>query len=74
VWPVYDDSKLIEKDVTISLQINGKLRGTCVVSFDSSDETVIEAVQSIENYKKYVGENTPKKTIVIKNRLVNVVI
>ncbi len=73
-WPLYDESLLVEDSTTISLQINGKLRGTFVVPFGSDDSTVLEEAKILESYKKYVGELKPKKVIIIKNRLINIVI
>ncbi len=74
VWPTYDSAKTIDSEVTLPIQINGKLRGTFVASFDASDEVITEALKTTETYQKYVGEGVPKKVIIIKNRLVNVVI
>lgn len=73
-WPVYDENKLVVDEVTISLQISGKLRGTFVVPFGSSDDFVTSEAKKTDGYKKYVGENEPKKVIIISNRLINIVI
>ncbi len=73
-WPKYDESKLVEENATISIQINGKLRGTFVVPFNSEDIVVSEEVKKTEGYKKYVGEQEPKKVIIVKNRIINIVI
>jgi leucyl-tRNA synthetase len=73
-WPTYDEAKLQESSITMSLQIGGKMRGTFDVAFGLEDVTVIEEVKKLAMYKKYVGDLEPKKVIVIKNRLVNIVI
>jgi leucyl-tRNA synthetase len=73
-WPTFDPSKVIEKEVTITLQINGKLRGTFVVPFGSGDSTVLDAAKQTDGYKKYVRDAMPKKVITIPNRLINIVI
>jgi leucyl-tRNA synthetase len=74
VWPKYDEKYLVTANVTIAIQIAGKMRGTIEITRDSDDETVKNLVKSHEIYKKYVGEMEPKKVIVIKNKIVNIVI
>jgi leucyl-tRNA synthetase len=73
-WPDYDESKLVDKNVTMAIQIAGKMRGTIEIARDSEDYHVIEEVKKHEAYQKYVGTAEPKKVIVVKNKIVNVVI
>jgi leucyl-tRNA synthetase len=73
-WPAYDESKLVESEATISLQINGKLRGTFIIPMGSDEKAVLEAAKSTDGYQKYVGEVEPKKVIIVENRLINIVI
>jgi leucyl-tRNA synthetase len=72
-WPDYDQDKLTANEVTIVVQINGKLRGEVIVAKDVSDEDVLLAVKSSEIWSKFVTTE-PKKIITIKNKLVNIVI
>jgi leucyl-tRNA synthetase len=73
-WPKFDEALTIEKEVTIALQVNGKLRDTFTVETDLGEEELKKLAQNTEGYKKYVGEVVPKKVIIIKNKLINVVI
>ena len=73
-WPKFDKSLVLEEEVIISLQINGKLRGTFIMPFGSEEKGVIEGAKQTESYKKYVGGNEPKKVIVVQNRVINIVI
>ncbi|MFA5131800.1 MAG: class I tRNA ligase family protein [Candidatus Paceibacterota bacterium] len=73
-WPVYDESKLVNDEVTYVLQVNGKLRGEIVLSKDTAKEDVLKAVKSLDGYEKYVGGEIPKKEIFIPGKLVNIVI
>jgi leucyl-tRNA synthetase len=73
-WPTYDESKLLDKTVTLAIQITGKMRGTIEITRDSDDATVLEAVKKHEMYKKYVGDAEPKKIIIVKNKIANIVI
>jgi leucyl-tRNA synthetase len=74
MWPTYDEYKLVEGTVTLAIQIAGKMRGTIEIARDSEDSLVVEAVKNHEMYKKYVGENEPKKVIIVKNKIVNIVL
>ena len=74
VWPTYDEKHLMTSQVTLAIQIGGKMRGTIEIVRDSSDEDVISVVKAHEMYQKYVGEVEPKKIIIVKNKIVNIVI
>ncbi len=73
-WPIYDSSKLLSDTVTIALQIAGKMRGTLETPRDIDDESLINLVKSHEMYQKYVADGEPKKIIIVKNKIVNIVI
>ncbi len=73
-WPKYDESKTIDTEVTIALQISGKMRDTFVAPVGLSDEEVHTLAKKTAGYQKYVAENTPKKVIVIQNKLINIVL
>lgn len=73
-WPLYNEKYLVTNEVTIAIQIAGKMRGTIVVSRDLADEMIKEEIKNHDMYKKYVGEIKPKKIIIIPNRLINIVI
>ena len=73
-WPEYDETKIASAEITFSLQINGKLRGTFVAPFDSADSTLLERAKMMDGYKKHVGESEIKNVIIVKNRLINIVI
>lgn len=73
-WPPYDSAKLLDETVTVAIQIAGKKRGTIEITRNSEDAVVLEQVKNHEMYKKYVGENDPKKVIIVKNKIVNIVI
>lgn len=72
-WPVADASMMKDDTVEMAVQVNGKLRGTIVVAVDEIEETIVTMARADENVAKYViGE--PKKTIVVKGKLVNFVV
>lgn len=73
-WPEYDKEKLVSGEVTVAIQIAGKLRGTIETARDMEDADLIVLVKNTAVYKKYVVNVEPKKIIVVKNKIVNVVI
>ncbi len=73
-WPEYDEAKTIEDNVTIGIQVNGKLRGTINISVDSDEETIKEASFKEENVKRHIDGKEIVKVIVIKGKIVNIVV
>ena len=73
-WPAYDANQLEGNEMTIAIQINGKLRGKILVDISSSEETIIEESKELENIKKYLEKEDIKKTIYVPKKLVNFVI
>tara|TARA_Y100001935_G_C17255492_1_gene483379 strand:- start:627 stop:1346 length:720 start_codon:yes stop_codon:yes gene_type:complete len=74
VWPIFDANKLEGSEITIAIQINGKLRGKIVVETTSSEKKIIEAVKELDNIKKYLDKEKIKKTIYVPKKLINFVI
>ena len=73
-WPKYDESKISESDVTIGVQVNGKLRGTINVSKDLSKEDTEKKALENENVAKFIEGHEVVKIIVIPGKIVNIVI
>ncbi len=73
-WPKYDESKMVESEKEIAVQVNGKLRCTAVVPVDAEDETVLDIVKSQEKIERALEGMEIVKTIVIKNKLVNLIL
>jgi leucyl-tRNA synthetase len=73
-WPQADEAALVQDELELVLQINGKLRGSITVPA-SADKAAIEAAAlASEAFVKQAGGATPKKVIVVPGRLVNVVV
>ena len=73
-WPEFDESKTVEDNVEIGVQVNGKLRGSIEVSNDTTEDDMIKLALSNENVKRHTEGKEIIKTIVIKKRIVNIVI
>jgi leucyl-tRNA synthetase len=73
LWPVADPALLIDDEVTIAIQINGKLRDTLTVAKGSSREVLEGLALSSDKVVNSLGGAVPKKVIVVPDRLVNIV-
>ncbi len=73
-WPGYSESALVEDEMLIVIQVNGKLRGKFSISADAGDEAMKERALSDELVKKFIGDKPIRKVIVVKKKLVNIVI
>lgn len=72
-WPSYDEAALKQDQVTVVVQVNGKVRGKMEVAADSSEDDLKEAAQALESVKKFIDGKTIRKIIVVKGKVVNIV-
>ena len=73
-YPNYDELKVKESDITIGVQVNGKLRSEVTVAVDESEDVILEQVMKDEKIQKYLEGNTLVKSIIIPNKIVNLII
>ena len=73
-WPQYDESKMTESEKEIAIQLNGKLRATATVPVDADDETVLAIVKAQEKVARALEGMEIVKSIVIRNKLVNLIL
>ena len=73
-WPAVDPVALVQDEIELMLQVNGKLRGAFRVAADASREAVERAALSSEAMQTFAPGARPKKVIVVPGRLVNVVV
>ncbi len=74
VWPKYDAELAKDEEITLAVQVNGKLRDTLVVSADISEEDAKVAVLASEKIQKWLEGKEPKKVIYIKGKLLSIVL
>lgn len=72
-WPVASKELLVDENVTIGIQINGKMRATIEMSLDAERETVEAAALAEPKVIAQLEGKTPRKIIVVPNRIVNIV-
>ena len=75
-WPTYDEEKCKDNEVTIAVQVNGKMRGTVLMAADLDNDTVVQNVLANEKIAAFLQKNGGNivKTIVVKNKLVNLIV
>ena len=72
-WPKADPALLVEDEVTIAVQVNGKLRDTLTVPKGSAREALEEMALASEKVARILEGKPPRKVVVVPDRLVNVV-
>lgn len=72
-WPTYDENALKEENVTIVVQVNGKVRGKFETKQGSDDESLKEQALGLDSVKRHIEGKEIKKIIVVKGKVVNIV-
>ncbi|MEA5143712.1 MAG: leucine--tRNA ligase [Oscillibacter sp.] len=73
-WPAYDEAKTVDSQVEMAVQIGGKLKGTVTLPADSDEAAVVAAAMELEKVKKATEDMQIVKTILVKNKLVNLIV
>ncbi len=73
-WPQYNPAMLLEDEVVIMVQVNGKVRGSFKAQKNDSDEALKAAALALPEVKKWTDGKEVKKVIVVKGRLVSIVL
>ena len=72
-WPKYDESKLESDEMTMVVQINGKIRASFKAKKNQDQKEIENFALSLPEIKKHIGENQIKKIIFVKNKLISIV-
>ena len=73
-WPAAEDALLVDDTVTVAVQLNGKLRGTVQLAKDAAKDVAEKAALALPEIMRALDGKTPKRVIVVPNRIVNVVV
>ncbi len=73
-WPQVDQAALLQSEIELMLQVNGKLRGSIRVAADAGKHTIEAAALKSPDFIKFSEGKRPKKVIIVPGRLVNVVL
>lgn len=73
-WPAFDEALCKEKEIELAVQVLGKIKDKIVVAADADEATIQQKALACEKVQAALDGKTPKKIIVIKSRLVNIVV
>ena len=73
-WPAYDPALIVEDEITIPVQVNGKLRDTITVPAEADEEKIKEAALASERVKPYTSGKQIVKVILVPKKLINFVV
>ena len=73
-WPEYEHAKTLDAEKEMAVQVNGKLRATVIVPADAEDQTVLDAALKEEKIQRQMQGMQLVKTIVVKNKLINLIL
>jgi len=73
-WPIFDPKMIIDDEIKIAIQVNGKVRGEMMVNVNDNEEVVKDKAMEYTSVLKYFNGQKPQKVIYVKNRLINIVL
>ena len=73
-WPAYDSALLVDDQVTLAVQVNGKLRDTVAAPRGLDRESAETLALSLDKVQRQLAGANPRKVIVVPDRLVNIVL
>ncbi|MGV3710452.1 MAG: leucine--tRNA ligase [Gemmatimonas sp.] len=72
-WPVFDPAQLVDNEIDITVQVNGKMRGQARVAADATQDDVLAVAKAEPNIAKFITGEI-KKVIYVPKRLLNIVV
>lgn len=72
-WPTYDPAMIVDDEIEIVVQVNGKIKAKLQVPNDSAKEALLEIAHANEKVQEAIAGKTIRKEIVVPNKLVNIV-
>jgi len=72
-WPKYTENKIKDQEVSIAVQVNGKIRGTFEMPINAKENEIKKKAFSLPFVKKWTEGKDIKKTIIVPNKLVSIV-
>jgi leucyl-tRNA synthetase len=73
-WPAYDESKTVAQEITMAVQVNGKVRANITVPAGADNDAVVAAAQADPKVQKFTEGMALVKSIVVPGRLVNLIV
>ena len=73
-WPVFDATQARDEEVTLAVQVNGKLRATVCLPDNCAQEQAEQAALSEDNVQRALGERAIRQIVFVQNRIVNILV
>ncbi|MDR7034287.1 leucine--tRNA ligase [Mesorhizobium sp. BE184] len=73
-WPAFDPALTVDDEIVLPVQINGKKRGDLTIARDADQGAVEKAVLALDFVEKALEGRTPRKVVIVPQRIVNVVV
>jgi leucyl-tRNA synthetase len=74
VWPKFDPALLVESEIEIPVQVNGKLRDVIKVPADANNAAIEAAAKVSEKARPFLAGKTIKKVIIVPKKMVNLIV
>jgi len=72
-WPKFDPALLVESEIELPVQVNGKFRDVIKVAADADNATIEAAAKAAEKVKIFTAGKTIKKVIIVPKKMVNLI-
>jgi leucyl-tRNA synthetase len=73
-WPAFDPALVIDDEMTLGVQVNGKLRGEITVSRTATQDDAVKLALGQDPVRAAIGEKEPKKIVYVPGRILNFVV
>ncbi len=73
-WPVYDESLFVADEIEITVQVNGKRRGSIILAMNSAEEDALAAARALSTVTVALGGAEPRKVVYVPGRIINLVV
>ena len=73
-WPEYDESQTTDDQVSLAVQVNGKMRGNITLAPDADEQTAMDLAQQDEAINKWILEGEVAKVVYVPGRILNIVV
>jgi leucyl-tRNA synthetase len=73
-WPKFDPALLVESEIELPVQVNGKFRDVIKVAADADNATIEAAAKAVEKAQSFLAGKTIKKVIIVPKKMVNLIV
>jgi leucyl-tRNA synthetase len=73
-WPRFDPALLVEREIELPVQVNGKLRDVIKIAVDADNATIEAAARASDKVKPFIADKTVKKVIIVPRKMVNLIV